>query len=141
MFRTLVVAGTALVATSAFAADLGYKKPSPVAAVSAMCKEKTALPADAFGFATGSDVMDLGAWAGALDNTYVSGNRGGKGYGYVGTAQISGSFLRCLEVGPYLYYGIAGFKPYGGLETKGTLLGGGVEMKYKVLGRAPTAWA
>jgi hypothetical protein len=135
MFRSLVIAGTALVATSAFAADLGYKKPSPVAAVSAMCKEKTALAADAFGFATGSDVMDLGAWAGALDQTYVAGGRGGKAFGYVGTAQVSGSFFPCFEVGPYLYYGIAGTKPYRLNETQGTLLGGGVEMKYKVLGR------
>jgi hypothetical protein len=137
MFRSLIVAGTALVSVSAFAADLGYKKPSPIAAVSAMCKEKTALAADAFGFATGSDVMDLGAWAGALDQTYVAGGRGGKVYGYVGTAQVSGSFFPCFEVGPYLYYGIGGSDAYGPApERKGTLLGGGVEMKYKLLGRA-----
>ncbi|MCA0406865.1 MAG: hypothetical protein LCH39_12025 [Proteobacteria bacterium] len=136
MFRSLVIAGAALVSVSAFAADLGYKKPAPVAATSAMCKEKKALPADAFGFATGSDVMDLGAWAGAVDNTYVAGGRGGKAYGYTGVAQVSTSFFPCLEVGPYLYYSLAGFKPFGGAETKGTVLGGGVEMKYKVFGRA-----
>lgn len=136
MFRTLIVAGAALASVSAFAADLGYKKPAPVAAVSAMCKEKKALPVDAFGFATGSDVADLNAWGAALDNTYVAGGRGGKSFGYTGTAQVSGSFFPCLEVGPYLYYGIGGYKPFGGLETQGTLLGGGVEMKYKLLGRA-----
>jgi hypothetical protein len=137
MFRSLVVAGAALVSVSAFAADLGYKKPSPVAAVSAMCKEKKALPVDAFGFATGSDVSDLGAWGAGFDNVYVAGGRGGKSYGYTGTAQVSTSFFPCFEVGPYLYYGIAGFDAYGVTpERKGTVVGGGVEMKYKLLGRA-----
>lgn len=136
MFRSLVVAGAALASVSAFAADLGYKKPAPVAAVSAMCKEKKALPVDAFGFATGSDVADLGAWGAGLDNTYVTGGRGGKSYGYTGTAQVSTSFFPCLEVGPYLFYSVGGFKPYGGADTSGSIVGGGVEMKYKLLGRA-----
>lgn len=78
MFRSFIVAGAALASVSAFAADLGYKKPSPVAAVSAMCKEKKALPVDAFGFATGSDVADLGAWGAGFDGVYVAGGRGGK---------------------------------------------------------------
>lgn len=136
MFRSLVIAGAALAATSAFAADLGYKKPAPVAAVSAMCKEKKALPVDAFGFATGSDVADLGAWGAGLDNVYVAGGRGGKSYAYTGTLQVSTSFFPCLEVGPYIFGTAAGFKPYGGLNTTASAIGGGVEMKYKLLGRA-----
>ena len=137
MFRPALFATALFAATGAFAADLGAKKPSPVApVVSAACKETKGLPADAFGFATGSDVADLGAWGIALDNTYVAGGRGGRAYGYTGTLQVSGSFLPCLEVGPYAFYNIAGYKPYGGVERQGTMLGGGVEMKYKLLGRA-----
>ena len=90
MFRSIVVASAALLSFSAFAADLGVKKPSPVATISAACKETKGLPADAFGFATGSDVADLGAWGVALDNTYVAGGRSGRAYGYVGTVQVSG---------------------------------------------------
>ena len=136
MFRSLVIAGAALVSVSAFAADLGYKKPAPVAATSAMCKEKSALPADAFGFATGSDVMDLGAWAGATDNSYSAGGRSNKFYSFTSVAQVSGSFFPCFEVGPYLYYNIGANKAVGGFNDKFTAVGGGVEMKYKVLGRA-----
>lgn len=137
MFRPALFATALFVANGAFAADLGAKKPGPVApAPSAACKETKGLPVDAFGFATGSDVSDLGAWGIALDNVYVAGGRGGRTYGYTGTVQVSGSFLPCFEIGPYAYYNIAGYKPYGGVERQGTLLGGGVEMKYKFLGRA-----
>ncbi|HUN10726.1 MAG TPA: hypothetical protein PLE50_00430 [Rhabdaerophilum sp.] len=136
MIRSAVFAAALAVAAPVMAADLGVKKPAPVAPVSAACKETKGLPADAFGFASGSDVADLGAWGVGFDNTYAAGGRGGKSFGYVGTLQASGSFLPCLEVGPYVYYGLSGFKPYGGLGRTGTLLGGGVEMKYKLLGRA-----
>jgi hypothetical protein len=137
MLRSALFATILFAATGAFAADLGVKKPTLVApAPSAACKETKGLPADAFGFGTGSDVADLGAWGIAADNTYASGGRGGRAYGYTGTLQVSGSFLRCFEIGPYLFYNISGFKPYDGIERQGTLLGGGVEMKYKFLGRA-----
>ena len=136
MFRSLVVASAALLSVSAFAADLGVKKPSPAPVVSAACKETKALPVDAFGFATGSDVADLGAWGLGFDNTYSAGIRGGRGYGYSSTLQISGSFLPCFEVGPYLFVSGGGFKPYGGNNTAGSVVGGGVEMKYKLFGRA-----
>lgn len=137
MLRSVVLASAAFLSVSAMAADLGVKKPSPVAAVSAACKETKALPVDAFGFATGSDVADLGVWGAALDNVYVAGGKGGKTYGYTGTAQVAGSFFPCFEFGPYLTYTIGGFKPYGGIERQGTILGAGVELKYKLLGRAP----
>lgn len=136
MLRSFTLASAALLSLSAYAADLGVKKPAPVAAVSAACKETKGLPADAFGFATGSDVADLGAWGVALDNTAFAGGRGGRSAGYTGTVQVSGSFFPCFEVGPYVTYGIAAFKPYGGVQREGALLGGGIEMKYKFLGRA-----
>ena len=136
MTRGFIVGSLLALATSvSFAADLGVKKPSPAAPAPAMCKETKGLPADVFGFSTGSDVSNVGDWALGLDNTYAAGSRGGRGYGYVGTAQISGSFFRCFEIGPYLTYNIAGFKPYGGIERQGTVIAGGVEMKYKLLGR------
>jgi hypothetical protein len=136
MLRSLVLASAALLSVSALAADLGAKKPSPVAAVSNACKETKALPIDAFGFATGSDVVDQGTWGISNDNLFASGGKGGRYYGYTGLAQVSTSFLRCTEFGPYLFYSLAGFKPYGGTERQGTILGAGVELKYKVLGRA-----
>lgn len=138
MFRSLIVASAALVSVSAFAADLGVKKPSPVVAVSAACKETKALPADAFGFATGSDVADLGSWGIGLDTAASAGSRGGSAYTLAPTVQVSGSFLPCLEVGPYGFLSYTNFKPYGGgASTKTTVFGGGLEIKYKLLGRAP----
>jgi hypothetical protein len=134
--RSSLVLAAALLSASAFAADLGVKKPSPIAAVSASCKETKSLPPDAFGFATGSDVADLGAWGIALDNTYAAGLRGGRGYSYTGTLQVAGSFFPCLEFGPYVYLNAAGYKPYVGASASGSIAGGGVEMKYKFLGRA-----
>ncbi len=137
MFRSALFATALFAATGAYAADLGVKKPSPVApAPSASCKETKGLPVDAFGFATGSDVADLNAWGVAIDNVYTAGGRGGRAYGYTGTLQVSGSFFPCFELGPYVFYNIAGYKPYGGIERQGTVLGAGVEMKYKLLGRA-----
>lgn len=136
MLRSFLIASAALLSASAFAADLGVKKPTPVTPVSAACKETKGLPADAFGFASGSDVADLGAWGVGLDNSYVAGYRGGRGYGYSSTLQVSGSFIPCLEVGPYVFVSGGGFKPYGGLNATGTVLGGGIEMKYKLMGRA-----
>lgn len=136
MFRSFVVASAALISVSAFAADLGVKKPAPAPVVSAACKETKALPADAFGFATGSDVADLGAWGAGLDSTYSAGFRGGRGYGYSSTFQVSGSFIPCVEFGPYLFVSGGAYKPYNGANTSGNVLGGGVEFKYKLLGRA-----
>ncbi len=138
MLRPILVVSAALVSVSAFAADLGTKKPSPVAAVSAACKETKGLPADVFGFATGSDVADLGAWGIALDTAGAADTRGGSGYTLAPTVQVSGSFLPCLEVGPYGFLSYTNFKPYGGgLATKTNVFGGGIEIKYKLLGRAP----
>lgn len=137
MIRSFVMAAALFAAGAALAADLGVKKPSAMPPPSAMCKETKALPPDAFGFATGSDVFDLGGYGIALDNTASAGLKGGRGYGYTGLLQLSGSFFPCLEVGPYVFVSVGGFKPYGGVDATGTIGGGGVELKYKLLGRAP----
>lgn len=138
MIRSLAFASALVVSGAAFAADLAYKKPSPVApAASAACKEKTGLPADIFGFSTGSDVADLGSWGVALDTMTSFGSRGGRFAAFSPTVQVSGSFLPCFEVGPFVNGFTSSFKPYGGgASANTTALGGGVEMKYKFLGRA-----
>lgn len=138
MIRSAVFASALLATTGAFAADLGVKKPSPVVPVaSAACKETKALPADAFGFATGSDVSDLGAWGAAVDVAGSNGLRGGTAYAISPIAQVSGSFFPCFEVGPYLGFTYANFKAYNGGGTSRTeAFVGGLEMKYKLLGRA-----
>jgi hypothetical protein len=139
MIRTLSIATALLASSVAFSADLGHKKPTAPAPVSAACKEKTGLPADAFGFASGSDVADLGAWGIGLDTAGAIGARGGEFRGVTPLVQISGSFLPCLEVGPYAFFTSNNLKSYaiGSTNTSGSVVGGGLEMKYKLLGRAP----
>lgn len=139
MIRTLTIATALLASSVAFSADLGRKKPTAPAPVSAACKETKALPADAFGFATGSDVADLGAWGAAIDVAGGIGARGGEFRGVTPVLQISGSFFPCLEVGPYAFFTSNNFKAYGAGTTNnsGSVVGGGLEMKYKLLGRAP----
>jgi len=138
MFRSLVVASTALISLSAYAADLGVKKPAPPpAAVSAMCKETKALPSDAFGITTGSDVADYNTWTIALDTLPSAGVRGGNGYGVAPIIQASGSVIPCVEFGPFISYTYNSFQPYGGgVTTTSNAYGGGFEFKYKILGRA-----
>ena len=131
------------IATPVLAADLGARKGVPAApAVSSSCKEteKTALSADVFGFTSGSDVSDVGAYAlqfeynGAFNRAgFKTGNFGG----HLGKIQLSTAFLPCWEIGPYLLgttsngsiSGIAGDVGY-------SSIGFGVENKYKILGRA-----
>lgn len=138
MFRSALFATAVLMAGQSLAADLGKKPGAPVPPpASTSCKETKGLPADAFGFATGSDVADLGAWGIALDTLATKGARGGTGTFITPTLQVSGSFFPCLEVGPYVFLTSSNFKAYGAATgTTGTVFGGGVEAKYKLLGRA-----
>lgn len=138
MFRHLIFVSSLLAAGSAFAADLGKKPGAPAApVVSASCKETKGLPADVFGFATGSDVADLGAWGIALDAAATKGVRGGAGTFVTPVLQVSGSFFPCLEIGPYAFLIASNFDPYGPARgTSGSAFGGGLEVKYKLLGRA-----
>lgn len=121
----------------ASAADLPRRSvvKSPAPAPSAACLESSGLPTDVFGFATGSDVNDLGALSGAIEYNGNFGTRFGSLSGTLVKAQLSYSPLRCLEIGP----SIQGFGLNAGRNTLALdqrQFGGAVEFKYKVLGRA-----
>ncbi len=136
-FLSLTAMGTT------YAADLPTRKGAPVPPpVSTSCKETeaTALSADVFGFSSGSDVSDLGAWAAGL--TYQGGFKGagfkpGSFSGHAGQLQFSTSFLPCWEVGPYLL-GSTSKGSFRGMpgDVSFTSYGVGIENKLKVLGRA-----
>ncbi len=143
-FRSaLATLAVGLFATPVLAADLGARKPAPVAApVSTSCKEtaQTAVPADAFGFSTGSDVSDVGAWALGLEYNGAfngGGFKTGRFDGHLGKIQASTAFLPCWEVGPYLL-GTTATGKYDGVSgsVKYNSYGAGVENKYKIFGRA-----
>ncbi|MGL4240527.1 MAG: hypothetical protein ACRCTI_05375 [Beijerinckiaceae bacterium] len=124
------------VSTLAQAADVPGRivKPATPPAASAMCKETSGLPTDAFGFATGSDVGDVGSLAGALEYNGNFGTRFGRLHGHLGKAQISYAPFRCFEIGPSIQGAVvnAGTTTFG-LDQR--QFGGAVEMKYKILGR------
>ncbi len=93
-----------------------------------------------FGFTTGSDVSDVGAWGASA--TYAGAFKGG-GFkpgsfaAHTGQLQVATAFLNCWEIGPYLI----GSTARG--DTRGVLgrvsldtYGGGIEQKYKIFGRA-----
>lgn len=138
MLKPFVGAGLALALTSsiAMAADLPSRKGAPIApAASASCFETNGLPTDVFGFTTGSDVSDLGAWGGTLTANGAATGRATRLTSVTGVAQIATSPIRCFEVGPYLYLGGTSAKDRFGFNGSNTLYGGGVEFKYKFLGR------
>jgi hypothetical protein len=120
----------------ALAADIGSrtKKPTPPVAVSAACLENVALPPDVFGFTTGSDVSDLGAWGAAVEYNGAYNTRFGQAQNHLAKAQVSTSFFKCLEVGPYVQGNFIRTSVLG-LNTNVNTFGGGVEFKYKLLGR------
>lgn len=131
-------------AGSALAADLPGRKRMPLAPAetSSSCKEtsSTAVSSDIFGFSTGSDVSDVGAWA--LSGTY-SGAYGGAGFkpgsfnGHTGQLQASTALFPCWEIGPYLIGSTTSGKNRGVFGSVAfDSIGVGVENKYKVFGRA-----
>ncbi|MGL4495926.1 MAG: hypothetical protein ACRCXM_09400 [Beijerinckiaceae bacterium] len=133
--RSLAVAAGLLGATAAVAADLPSRKLAPVApAASAACLERNALPPDVFGFTTGSDVSDVGAWGAALEYNGAYATRAGSFHGHLGKFQVSTAFLQCFEVGPYLQ-GTYGRNSLAGGSFDTTSYGAGIELKYKLLGR------
>ncbi|MGL4728832.1 MAG: hypothetical protein ACRCWO_08740 [Bosea sp. (in: a-proteobacteria)] len=145
MLRSMTVSLLALMGTSAaFAADMPGRKSAPMApaAASASCKEteKTALSTDVFGFTTGSDVSDVGAWGASA--TYAGAFKGG-GFkpgsfsGHAGQLQVSTAFAPCWEIGPYLIGSTATGKNRGVFgDAKLDTYGVGIEQKYKIFGRA-----
>jgi hypothetical protein len=138
--RKAIIAAAAVItltAGGALAADAPVRvvKPGPAPAPSLACKETSGLPTDIFGFATGSDVNDLGSLSAALEYNGNFGTRFGRLHGHLGKVQLSYSPLPCLEIGPTLQ----GFSAAAGSTTFGSdvrQFGGTVEMKYKILGRA-----
>lgn len=128
---------SALAATAASAADLPSRKGAPVAPVTATgpaCYEKEGVPTDVFGFTTGSDVNDHKALSGSLVYGGAYGTRFGTFNSHSGTAQLSYGLFPCAEVGPYLF-GNGTNASVGGVSLDSTTYGGGIEMKYKLLGR------
>jgi hypothetical protein len=134
------IAPAILLATScsvAMAADVPgrIKKPTAPVAASQACKETAGLPTDVFGFTTGSDVNDLGALSGAIEYNGNYGTRFGKLYGHLAKVQLSYSPLPCFEIGPTIQgLSVSADRSTFGLDTR--QVGGTVELKYKLLGRA-----
>lgn len=137
-FTTMALAlGATLATGGVLAADLPGRKgalPAPEP-VSASCFETNALPTDVFGFTTGSDVTDLGAWGATLTANGAFTARQTRLHGVTGVAQVATSPIRCFEVGPYLYLGGTDARARFGGSGSSTVYGGGVEFKYKFLGR------
>lgn len=132
-----------IAASTAFAADLPSRKgavaPPPA---STSCKETsaTALSTDVFGFSTGSDVSDVGAWGAGL--TYVGAFKGagfkpGSFAAHGAQLQAATAFLPCWELGPYVVGAVSegSWRGVPGSVNMG-FYGIGIEQKYKLLGRA-----
>ncbi len=134
----LFATALSLTASAAVAADMPSRvlKPTPPAA-SIACKETSGLSTDIFGFSSGSDVLDLGAWGGALEYNGAFGTRFGTLQGHNIKAQVSTSPFPCLEIGPSLNYGFSRLHSNTGLTTfNNSAFGGQIEFKYKLLGRS-----
>ena len=134
MIRFAVFASALVASGAAMAADLPSRTAAPVAPPSTACLEKTAVPIDIYGFQIGSDVNDYGALSGSLQYNGAYGTRFGDFAGNTGTLQLSYGLAPCLEVGPFLLG--TTLRNGGALGLgDGSAFGGGVEFKYKFLGR------
>ena len=131
----LAVTAAALSAP-AIAADLSSRKGAPVAPplVVSACTESEGIPTDAFGFTTGSDVADTGAFGTSLTYGGAFGTRTGSSNSHGLTLQGSYGLFPCFEIGPYVLGNITSTSA-GGVSTDSRAFGAGVEMKYKLLGR------
>lgn len=136
-FKTLALGFAFSLASvvAASAADLPSRKAAPLApAAGPACYEKEGVPTDVFGFTTGSDVNDRGALSGSVNYFGAYGTRFGKLHSHTGLVQLSYGLFNCVEVGPYLFGNRTDTKVLG-VSTDISAYGGGVEMKYKLLGR------
>lgn len=134
MLRLVAFASAVVVSGSAVAADLPSRKAAPAAPASTACLEKTAVPIDAYGFNVGTDTNDYGALSASLQYNGAYGTRFGDFAGHTVAAQISYGLLPCLEIGPYVFGGGVSNGGAFGLGNGG-FFGGGLEAKYKLLGR------
>lgn len=135
MSLRLALSAALLLSGGAFAADLPTRKAAPPAAPSlSACTDKDAIPTDAFGFTTGSDVADTGSFGASLSYNGGFGVRDGRQAAHGLQLQGSYGLLPCLEVGPYLLGGLTDAR-IAGLNADSRSLGAGVEMKYRLLGR------
>jgi hypothetical protein len=137
VFKTFVLGFAASVTTVAVAsaADLPSRKSAPLApAAGPACYEKEGVPTDVFGFTTGSDVNDKGALSGSAVYGGAYGTRFGKLHSHTGTLQLSYGAFECAEIGPYIFGNRTDAKILG-FSSDTSAYGGGVEMKYKLLGR------
>lgn len=130
-----VAIGFCLTVYSAQAADTQRQAPAPAASSACLENEASAVPSDAFGFSSGSDVADKGSVSGGLEYNGAFGTRGASYQNHLGTAQVSYGAARCFEVGPYVFGSLSRFDDKAGLKGDTSSLGGGVEMKYKFMGR------
>lgn len=123
-------------ATAAFAADLPSRKGAPAAPapVVSRCTETEGIPTDAFGFTTGSDVADVGAFGPSLTYNGGFGTRTGTSNSHGLTLQGSYGLFPCAEIGPYVLGNITRASA-GGVSADSRGYGAGVEMKYRLLGR------
>jgi hypothetical protein len=121
----------------AVAADLPARNRAPAPPpVSATCLETNTLPTDVFGFTTGSDVTDVGAWGGTVTYNGAFTGRSTRITGTTVTAQVATGLFRCFEVGPYAFANVTNFRyRIAPVSGDSRAYGGGVEMKYKFLGR------
>lgn len=132
------VAGLAIIAAPAAAADLrGRDSAEAPPPPSQACRETAGLPPDIFGFATGSDVADLGSWSAGAEYGGAFGMRHGELQAHGLKLQVSTSPFACLEVGPSLTLGWGrSHQRLGQTSSSNSAVGGGIEFKYKLLGRS-----
>ncbi|BAR98555.1 hypothetical protein BV133_962 [Blastochloris viridis] len=130
------MAAAAMLPVTAQAADLRAKAPV-AAAEPQLCKEVTEVNPDIFGFSSGTDVATPGSLALGLEYGGAFGTRSGSLTGSEGKVQLSFGFVPCIELGPSISFGMehatTAFSPE---DAKSEAIGGAIEAKFKLLGRA-----
>lgn len=134
----LPLAFAALAAGPAFAADLPTTKPAAAPAPSLACLESRGVSNDAFGFASGSDVNDLGQRTAAVEYDGAFGTKFGSAWSHLGRAQVEISPARCLDMTGWMTGSWSRSKDdLSGVVGRSRTFAFGVETKYKILGRDP----
>ncbi|MGO4676780.1 hypothetical protein AB4Z40_28170 [Bosea sp. 2YAB26] len=134
MARSVLITIAVAFAGAALSAEPQPSKALPPASATAACLEQNSLPNDVFGFNSGSDVNDLGQFSlsGAYGGSF--GARSGPLASHNLNVQATYSPWRCVELDPFAFAGVTNSKTFGA-KANGSTVGGGIEMKYKLLGR------